>query len=87
MPVHQRRHDERPTPQRILWRWLYLASPGGQLSSHPAAGLLCIIGLVCGLVGFVRWSSGFSGWETLLGIAAILCANALIGAAIRVFWE
>jgi hypothetical protein len=64
-----------------------LASPLGQLSSHPAAGLLSLIGLACGFVGFVRWTAGSSGWGTFLGIAAILWANSLVGAAIQMMFD
>src|SRR5205823_8779945 len=86
MPARASRNDQ-PTSRGVFWRWLHLASPGGQLASHPVAGLLCVISLVCGLVGFVRWASGFSGWQVFLGIAAILWANALIGAVVQALWE
>src|SRR5437763_10728682 len=82
-----KRSNDTRTGRSTFWRWLHLASPGGQLASHPVAGLLCVISLVCALVGFVRWASGFSNWQVFVGITAILWANALIGAAIQAYYE
>jgi hypothetical protein len=80
-------HPGRRRSRGVFWHWLYLASPAGQLSSHPAAGVLCVIGLVSALVGFVHWCSGFAIWQGFAGVAAVLWLNALIGAAIEVFYD
>ena len=72
---------------QLFRRWLYWASPVGQCNSHPVAGVISIVMLAFGGMGFVHWVLGLPAWEPLLGMAAILGVNALLNAALKVGCE